>query len=82
MLEQLVFGVGDLLMQIPPLYFVLLFIIFLIASIVVSGIFRFHLNKYTFQDSTIRMTKLIYPSGLGILSGIAFILLGLILSQS
>jgi hypothetical protein len=81
-LEPLLFGIVDLLLQVPPVYYLGLFVLIVGGSIVVSFIFQFHIGKYTFKDYKTGLMRLVYISGLAILVVIALILLALIFGLS
>ena len=81
-LEQLFSGLLDILLQIPPLYFLGLFLLITAGAIIISFIFQFHIRKYTFRDYTTGLVRLVYISGLVILIVIALILLLLIFRLS
>lgn len=82
LLEQLLFGLGNVLIQVPPLYYLGIFILVIVGVTVVSGIFHYHIQKYTFRDYKTGMIRLVYIGGLGILLAIALILLALIFGLS
>lgn len=82
LIEQLLFALGDAMVQIPPVYYIGIFLLVIVSAGIVTSIFHFHLQKYTFRDYKTGMMKLVYISGLGILSVIALILLGLIFGLS
>lgn len=81
LLEQLLFGLGELFLSIPPVYYLGLFILVFAIAIVISLIFRFHLKKYTFRDRRTRFIRMIFVSGLIILAIISLILLSLIFGR-
>jgi hypothetical protein len=82
LLEQLLFGLVDLLLQVPPLYYLGLFLLIVGGAIVISFVFQFHIKKYTFKDYKTGLMRLVYISGLAILVIIALILLALIFGLS
>ncbi|MCI5050736.1 MAG: hypothetical protein MRY57_00290 [Candidatus Pacebacteria bacterium] len=82
LIQQLVDALGSVFLQIPPFYYLLIFLFVMAGSIIVSIIFHYHIQKYTFRDYKTGLMRLVFISGLGILSTIALILLGLIFRLS
>ena len=81
-LEQLIYGLADVLLQVPPVYYLVLFLLIAVGVVIISLIFKFHLRKYTFRDYKTGLMRMVYISGLGILMVIALILLALIFGLS
>lgn len=82
LLEQLIFGITNALVQIPPFYYLIMFLLVIAGAVIVSIIFQYHLGKYTFRDYKTGLMRLVYISGLSILTLIALILLALIFEMS
>lgn len=82
LLEQLIFGIANALVQIPPFYYLIIFLLVMVGAVVVSIIFQYHLGKYTFRNYKTGLMRLIYISGLAILTIIALVLLALIFGIS
>ena len=81
LIEQLLFGLGELFLNIPPIFYLGLFILVFAVAIVISLIFRYHLKKYTFRDYKTGMMRLIFVAGLMVLAAIALVLLVLIFGR-
>ncbi|MFT7328055.1 MAG: hypothetical protein ACI870_000233 [Crocinitomicaceae bacterium] len=79
--EQIVYGVGELLVKIPAMFYLILFLIFFVIIVVISVAYKFHLKKYAFRNYTSGIIRLVYISGLGILTLISIILLVIIFAQ-
>jgi len=82
LLEQLLYSLGSFLVDIPPQFYLVLFVLCMIGVGIISIILHYHLKKYTFMDHRTGMVRFVYLVGLGVLTILALILLGLIFGLS